>query len=254
MTVPVQSSSAQASAIDLVLGAAQAAAEALPVGSPVSCGAPVAGLGDVPLGESVTVAADLTGELTGTLVVVVGPDVLAALQSGPLGPLDPVAGLQPTLDAAAAALGVQVGPTRLVDAAEERSLRLHRATSVALHAGDGHVATLAAVLPSAPSPVAAAAQPSRGLELLHDVQMQVTGEIGRTQMTVRELLALTPGTVVELDRAAGSPADLRVNGSLLARGEIVVVDEDFGIRITEIVRGGFDAAGQPGTGVAGGSD
>jgi flagellar motor switch protein FliN len=52
---------------------------------------------------------------------------------------------------------------------------------------------------------------------------------------VRQLLALAPGDVVELDRLAGAPADLLVNGTLLARGEVVVVDESFGLRITEIV-------------------
>lgn len=77
--------------------------------------------------------------------------------------------------------------------------------------------------------------PPRGLELLHGVDMEVTVELGRTRMTVRDLLALTPGAVLELDRAAGSPADLLVNGRLVARGEVVVVDEDFGLRVTEIV-------------------
>lgn len=73
-----------------------------------------------------------------------------------------------------------------------------------------------------------------GIELLHGVDMEVTVEIGRTRMTVRDLLELTPGAVLELDRAAGSPADLLVNGRLIARGEVVVIDEDFGLRITEI--------------------
>lgn len=77
--------------------------------------------------------------------------------------------------------------------------------------------------------------PVRGLEMLHGVDMEVTVELGRTRMTVRDLLALTPGAVLELDRAAGSPADLLVNGRLIARGEVVVVDEDFGLRVTEIV-------------------
>ena len=54
-------------------------------------------------------------------------------------------------------------------------------------------------------------------------------------MSVRELLSLVPGAVIELDRAAGGPADLLVNGRLIARGEVVVIDENFGIRITEIV-------------------
>jgi flagellar motor switch protein FliN/FliY len=71
--------------------------------------------------------------------------------------------------------------------------------------------------------------------MLHGVDMEVTVELGRTRLTVRELLALSPGQVLELDRAAGSPADLLVNGLLIARGEVVVIDEDFGIRVTEVV-------------------
>jgi flagellar motor switch protein FliN/FliY len=77
-------------------------------------------------------------------------------------------------------------------------------------------------------------------ELLHNVEMAVTAELGRTRMTVRDLLSLMPGTVVELDRAAGSPVDLFVNGTLLARGEVVVIDEEFGIRISEIVSSSFE--------------
>jgi len=67
------------------------------------------------------------------------------------------------------------------------------------------------------------------------VAMEVTVEIGRTRMTVQELLSLYPGEIVELDRAASAPADLLVNGTLIARGEVVVVDEEFGLRITEVV-------------------
>ncbi len=77
----------------------------------------------------------------------------------------------------------------------------------------------------------------RSLALLHDVEMGVTAELGRKRMTVRDLLALTPGVVIELDRAAGSPVDVLVNGTLIARGEVVVIDEEFGIRIAEIVAG-----------------
>ena len=84
-----------------------------------------------------------------------------------------------------------------------------------------------------PRPPASIGQ--RGLEMLHGVDMEVTVELGRTRMTVRDLLALSPGAVLELDRAAGSPADLLVNGRLIARGEVVVVDEDFGLRVTEIL-------------------
>ncbi|HET9442524.1 MAG TPA: flagellar motor switch protein FliN, partial [Acidimicrobiales bacterium] len=76
---------------------------------------------------------------------------------------------------------------------------------------------------------------SRSIELLNDVEMSVTVELGRTRMLVRDLLALTPGSVVELDRVAGSPVDVLVNNMLIARGEVVVIDEEFAVRITEIV-------------------
>lgn len=73
------------------------------------------------------------------------------------------------------------------------------------------------------------------LGLLGDVPLLVTAELGRTTMHMRELLALAPGSIVELDRLAGSPIDVLVNGKTVARGEVVVVDEEFGIRIVEIV-------------------
>jgi flagellar motor switch protein FliN/FliY len=65
--------------------------------------------------------------------------------------------------------------------------------------------------------------------------MAVTAELGRTTMAVAELLGLAPGSLIELDRAAGSPIDVLVNGTIIARGEVVVIDDDFGLRITEII-------------------
>jgi flagellar motor switch protein FliN/FliY len=62
---------------------------------------------------------------------------------------------------------------------------------------------------------------------------------------VRELLSLIPGAIVELDRAAGSPADLLVNGRLIARGEVVVIDEEFGLRVTEVVADAGRRGGDP---------
>jgi flagellar motor switch protein FliN/FliY len=73
------------------------------------------------------------------------------------------------------------------------------------------------------------------MRILSDVEMTVTAELGRAYMTVRELLSLTPGSIVELDRVAGTPIDVLVNGTVVARGEVVVVDEEFGVRITEII-------------------
>jgi flagellar motor switch protein FliN len=79
------------------------------------------------------------------------------------------------------------------------------------------------------------ASSSASLRLIHDVEMDVTVELGRTRMTVRNILSLIPGSVIELDRAAGAPVDLLVNGTLVGRGEVVVIDEEFGVRISEIV-------------------
>jgi flagellar motor switch protein FliN/FliY len=73
------------------------------------------------------------------------------------------------------------------------------------------------------------------LELLMDVPLQVTVELGRTQKLVKEVLALGPGSVVELDKLAGEPVDILVNERPIAKGEVVVIDENFGIRVTEIL-------------------
>lgn len=78
---------------------------------------------------------------------------------------------------------------------------------------------------------------NRSLDLLHGVEMTVTVELGRTKLPVRDLLALRCGSIIELDRAAGSPVDVLINGTLLAHGEVVVVDDEFGVRITDIVSG-----------------
>jgi flagellar motor switch protein FliN/FliY len=71
--------------------------------------------------------------------------------------------------------------------------------------------------------------------LLMDVPLQVTVELGRTKKLIREILDLGPGSVVELDKLAGEPVDVYVNTKLIAKGEVVVIDENFGVRITEIV-------------------
>ncbi len=75
------------------------------------------------------------------------------------------------------------------------------------------------------------------LRRLSDVPMELSVEIGRTRMTVGETLQLGAGSIVTLERLAGEPVDLLVNGTPIARGEVVVVDEQFGLRVTEIVEG-----------------
>ncbi|MBM6401450.1 flagellar motor switch protein FliN [Phycicoccus sonneratiae] len=82
---------------------------------------------------------------------------------------------------------------------------------------------------------APAAIDPRRLQLLREVELGISVELGRSRMTVREVLGLAPGAVVELDRPAGSPVDVLVNGTLMARGEVVVVDDEYAVRITEVV-------------------
>lgn len=73
------------------------------------------------------------------------------------------------------------------------------------------------------------------LSRLRNVQMGLTVEIGRARVSVRDVLGLEPGAVIELDRNAGAPADVRLNGRLIAQGEVVVMDQEYGVRITKIL-------------------
>lgn len=77
--------------------------------------------------------------------------------------------------------------------------------------------------------------PGQNIGLLLDVPMPVSIELGRTTMTIESILDLGPGSVVELNKLAGEPVDLLVNNKMIAKGEVVVVDENFGIRITDLV-------------------
>ena len=73
------------------------------------------------------------------------------------------------------------------------------------------------------------------LEMILDIPVTISMEIGRTQISIRNLLKLNQGSVVELDRLAGEPLDVLVNGTLIAHGEVVVVNEKFGIRLTDVI-------------------
>ena len=77
--------------------------------------------------------------------------------------------------------------------------------------------------------------PARGLDLLLDVELDATIRFGERELPLREILAMKSGSVVELDRRLDEPAELLVAGKLIARGEVVVVDDCFGLRVTEVV-------------------
>lgn len=236
----------------LVRTAAEAALAVLPTSRELMVGAPVAASADM-LTSGQAITAKFSGAATGEVVVVVGQDLADALKESPLGELDLTAAVRPALEAAARAFGpVVLDPGQLMEPGVALSAVAAKTDAVAVPLLDGGEirAVLALTLTpwpsdSAPGGVArrsaSDAAPLRGgLDMLHDVEMEVSAELGRTRMSVRELLSLIPGAIVELDRAAGSPADLLVNGRLIARGEVVVIDENFGIRITEIVTPGSE--------------
>lgn len=101
--------------------------------------------------------------------------------------------------------------------------------------------SFAADLPSLPTPdlpdlgEGSPLGESRDLRLLADVQVELAVELGRVKLPLRDLLSLAPGAVLELDRSADAPVDVLVNGCLVARGEVVVIDGEFGVRVTAVV-------------------
>ena len=79
-------------------------------------------------------------------------------------------------------------------------------------------------------------QPQENINLIKDVPLEVTVELGRTNKSINDILDFSPGTIIELDKIAGEPVDVLVNGKNVARGEVVVIDESFGVRVTEIIK------------------
>ncbi|WP_380163556.1 flagellar motor switch protein FliN [Jannaschia sp. R86511] len=246
---------------DVALDAARAAAGVLPLGGPVEpVTAPLSELDD--LDSHMAVTARWSGAGDGTVAVLLSGADLLALSGGVQVEAE---SCRPALEAAAASIGpctlgdlqTVSGPT-LAEQLKAAGERAHLARLGDDPADAVHVAVVADPVAAAPEPVADLPAPrrapgasapagadrapalpvdgvSRSMGLLRGVHMEVTAEIGRTRLTVQELLELAAGSVVELDRPIGSPADLLVNGQLFARGEVVVVDEDFALRITEIV-------------------
>jgi flagellar motor switch protein FliN/FliY len=221
----------------LTVRAAEAVARTLPCDEVLSAGTP--GSDSEALHGGAAVLAGFTGAQSGELVLIIEPELATALQGSGPATRDLAAALHATVQAAVDALGpVALGPVQHLDG----RLALNRATAhpdsavVPLRGVGGVRAVLAVGVDTAadtatPDPVAT---PNR-LDLLRSVEMEATAELGRTRMTVDELLSLRNGAVVELDRPAGAAADLYVNGRLIAHGEVVVIDENYGLRITSVV-------------------
>ncbi|HEU5474225.1 MAG TPA: flagellar motor switch protein FliN [Actinophytocola sp.] len=232
----------------VAIPAAEAALAVLPIGENLTIGEPVTDPAAGAIDGGVTIVATLTGNTAGHLGVTVNQELVDALRTSPLGELDLATAIAPALDAVAGVLGSVAGAAQELtpDAALTAMAAAGELTVIPLTAGDEPQAAIVLSLPAPapapapqPTPEAEPAVPvTAGYDLLHGVDMEITVELGRTSMTVRDLLSLSNGSVLELDRTAGSPADVLVNRRLIARGEVVVIDEYFGIRITEILASG----------------
>ena len=98
----------------------------------------------------------------------------------------------------------------------------------------GGLVDLPSFAPAAPAPPLPADGPS-GLGRVRDIPLEVTVELGRTRLLIRDIMDLAAGSIIELDKIAGEPVDLLANGILVARGEVIVIDDNFGVRVTEII-------------------
>lgn len=178
-----------------------------------------------------TTAADMALVLTDTEALSEAAGADSALVS-------PVDVLRPAMEAATQPLGSGVlGESRTEDASS--LFADEEAVVFELKAGKATAGWFAIRLRKGGAIWGSAANPSRDvvgkLGRISNVEMALTVEIGRTRMAVRDVLNLEPGAVVELDRSAGAPADVLLNGRLIAHGEIVVVDQDYAVRITQIL-------------------
>ncbi|THJ65038.1 flagellar motor switch protein FliN [Arthrobacter echini] len=218
--------------------AAAALAARLPLAGPVT--AESGSSAELPEGRvSEAVVASFVGAVSADLaVVLLDTQPLAAAAGTPSSLVSPADVLMPALEAASAALGDGVlGSPAVQDAA---GLFHDAETSVFRLAGhSGTVGWFAVRLrgarPGAAPRRSSGSSGAANLGRISNVEMAMTVEIGRTRMSVRDVLDLEPGAVIELDRSAGAPADVLLNGRVVAHGEVVVVDQDYAVRITQIL-------------------
>jgi len=231
--------------------AAHAMTGAISTSTPLTAGEASADASAIPMSQAAaTIVATLEGAVAGNLMITFTQDVTAELGTV----AEMLSSLGPAFTEAGLAMGVTVGeptlasgtPSIAPDIAVPLTMRGIAVGGLMLFAAEQVAAPEAAPAPAATAaaPAAAAKNPAKmvdrridvsRIDPLINVQMEVTVEIGRTRLPIGELLALTPGKVIELDRPAGALVDLYINGTILAKGEIVVIDEEYGFRVTEIV-------------------
>ena len=213
--------------------AAEAFAQLVPASSRLAVRALGAAERAVPAANAVVVT--FVGKRSADLAVALRDPRSLDAAAGDIPALDASDILRPALEAAVEGLGSGVlgeaDPSRAADIFADPET-----AAFELSGADGFVAWFAIRLRQEQGGHRAAASGfSEKLGRISDVEMALTVEIGRTRMSVREVLGLEPGAVIELDRSAGAPADVLLNGRLIAHGEIVVVDQDYAVRITQIL-------------------
>jgi flagellar motor switch protein FliN/FliY len=176
--------------------------------------------------------------------------LLAAEASGPDAAAEPATAASDgplSQDAIEALLAAETSAEDVADAAPSDGPLSQADIEALLTAEQTPAAFAQAVAPAEPEPVVEAIaldelfaveapiDERAQIELLLDVPLAITVELGQATVTIRELLELGQGSILPLDRRAGEPVDVLVNGQRLARGEVVVIDEDFGIRVTDVV-------------------
>jgi flagellar motor switch protein FliN/FliY len=191
----------------------------------------------VPLTEAVVVS--FVGETSADLAVVLTDPDAMTVAAGPDSALVSLGDvLRPALEGAADTLGS--GVLGEVSTEDATALFADPDTVVFVLAGRGAPTGWFAIRIRESGVITGATPKSVGnvahkLGRISNVEMALTVEIGRTRMSIRDLLSLEPGAVIELDRSAGAPADVLLNGRLIAHGEIVVIDQDYAVRITKIL-------------------
>lgn len=226
----------------LYTAAAEALAGMLPTGSPVDAVLQHGARDTAPLeGHGEPVTAGFVGQHSADVLLQVAAPLLGGAPGGPGSLVSATDILRPALEAATGVLGPgvlstesTVRPDALLGDAETVCFELRSAGeavgffAIRIREND--------TVPAPQSPGAGGREDMASkLSRINNVEMALTVEIGRTRMSVRDVLGLEPGAVVELDRSAGAPADILLNGRLIALGEVVVMDQDYGVRITQIL-------------------
>ena len=192
----------------------------------------------LPAAADTAILASYVGETSADLALVLLDTAFLAKASGTKSRVKPTDVIVPALQASASALGVGV----LSDAVEGDAAPMFADADSQIFEllSDGEtlgwylIRLRSQTIPVTGSNVSAESIEGR-LSRLNEVEMTLTVEIGRTRMSIRNVLGLEVGAVVELDRAVGAPADILLNGRLIAHGEVVVVDQEFAVRVTRIL-------------------